>query len=272
MDDLDDIDYDKFVVPILVILVIIGILIYNYNNYNKTQNIVFLTYGDKNFKKSRERIIDEAKQLNLFTDCIMETDDVFNDREFKEQLTNERFKQVATSNKGGGYWIWKPYILYKHLSNLNEGDILVYADAGCKINNDTTTLDSFNNVFNKIQNTNTNMVVNKLPNQYVEKNWTKGDVLKYHNVYDNDIIYESQFEGGRIILIKNKKTMNIIKQWWDIAKNRPEFFDDSKSKIPNKDGFIDHRHDQSNISILCKVNDCCDGNDLDFINAKRIRE
>jgi len=258
----------KSILPILGIICILIVCIYYYN----TQNVVFLTYGDKNFKKSRERIIKEAKQLNLFTDCIMETEDVFNDSEFSEQLNNERFKQVATQRKGGGYWIWKPYILYKHLSKLNEGDILVYADAGCKINNDTTTLDLFNNVFNKIQNTNTNMVVNKLPNQYVEKNWTKGDVLKYHNVYDNDIINESQFEANRIILIKNKKTMTIIKQWWDIAKDRPELFDDSKSNIPNKNGFIEHRHDQSNISILCKVNDCCDGIDLDVINAKRIRE
>jgi len=267
MDDNEGTEYDKYIY--LFILAIIGILIYN---YYKTQNIVFLTYGDNNFKKSRERIIDEAKQLNLFTDCIMETEGIFNDDEFSEQLKNERFKQVANQSKGGGYWLWKPYILYKHLSKLNDGDILVYADAGCKINNDTNTLDSFNDIFNKIQSTDINMVLNKLPNQYVEKNWTKGDVLKYHNVYDNDIIYESQFEGGRIILIKNKKTMNIIKQWWDIAKERPKFFDDSDSSIPNKDGFIEHRHDQSNISILCKINDCCDGIDLDVINAKRIRE
>ena len=34
--------------------------------------------------------------------------------------------------------------------NIQDGDILVYADAGCKINNDTNTLDSFNDIFNKI--------------------------------------------------------------------------------------------------------------------------
>ena len=66
--------------------------------------------------------------------------------------------------------------------------------------------------------------------------------------------------------------MDIINQWWDILKNKPEFFDDSKSKIPNKDGFREHRHDQSNISILCKLNDCCDGTNLDFINPDRNRE
>lgn len=252
----------------LVILFILIILIYKYYH---TQNIVFVTYGDKNFKKSRERIVNEAKQLDLFTDCIMETEDVFNEMEFKEQLTNERFKQVATSSKGGGYWIWKPYILYKHLSNLNEGDILVYSDAGCTITNDINTINSFNEIFDKINTTNTNMVLNKLV--HLEKHWTKGDVLDYYNVYDNnDIINSAQLEGGRVFLIKNDKTMEIISKWWDVAKNHPELFDDSKSVIPNKGGFIEHRHDQSNISILCKLNDCCDGTDLDFINASRIHE
>ena len=43
------------------------------------------------------------KQLNLFTECIMETEDIFNDTEFKEQLKNEKFIQVVNSNRGGGY-------------------------------------------------------------------------------------------------------------------------------------------------------------------------
>lgn len=60
--------------------------------------------------------------------------------------------------------------------------------------------------------------------------------------------------------------MDIINQWWNIAKNRPDFFDDSTSKLPNKDGF----KDQSNLSMLCKLNDHCDGTNLDFINVSRI--
>ena len=265
---------------ICLILLLILILYFVYRNKtnnvaeNKTKkNIVFLTYGDKNFKKSRERIINEAKQLDLFTDCIMETENIFNEREFKKLLTNKRFKQVAHSKRGGGYWIWKPYILYKHLSNLNEGDILVYSDAGCQITDDINTVNSFNDIFHKIQNTDTNMLLNELPNQRTERYWTKGDVLDYYNIYDNnDIINSAQLESGRVFLIKNDKTMEIISKWWDVAKNHPELFDDSKSVVPNKGEFIEHRHDQSNISILCKLNECCDGTDLEFIKRGFSRE
>ena len=35
--------------------------------------------------------------------------------------------------RGGGYWLWKPYIIFRELSKISENDILVYCDAGCII-------------------------------------------------------------------------------------------------------------------------------------------
>ena len=107
-----------------------------------------------------------------------------------------------------------------------------------------------------------------------EKIWTKGDIFKYHNVENNDkILNIGQLEGGRIFLIKNNKTMEIINKWWDVAKNHPELFDNSESVVPNKEGFKENRHDQSHISILCKLYEECIGQNLEpIIQAKRIRE
>ena len=93
-----------------------------------------LNSSNDKYIKSRERIKKEAESLNLFDNCIVETDKtILNDTEFKETLENDYFKKVFESVKGGGYWIWKPYIIHKHLSKLNDGDILIYADSGCKI-------------------------------------------------------------------------------------------------------------------------------------------
>ena len=58
--------------------------------------------------------------------------------------------------------------------------------------------------------------------------WCKGDVLKYYNVYNNDkILNSTQFEGGRIFILKNDKTMKIFRKLWNTAKKYPELFDDS---------------------------------------------
>jgi hypothetical protein len=192
----------------LFILIILTILVQKYYKESPPQNIVFLTYGDKKFKKSRQRIINEAKQLDLFTDCIMETENVFNDMEFKKQLKNERFKKVATSNRGGGYWLWKPYIVYKHLSKLNDGDILFFVDAGCKIDKNN----QIKNIFEDLNSNKYNMTLNIYGDN--EKIWSKGDALKYHNVENNEnILNKGQMESGRVFMIKNKKTMEIISKW-----------------------------------------------------------
>ncbi|TLE03345.1 hypothetical protein [Helicobacter japonicus] len=36
-----------------------------------------------------------------------------------------------TPTRGFGYWCWKPYIILKTLEQLENNDILLYADIGC---------------------------------------------------------------------------------------------------------------------------------------------
>ena len=39
------------------------------------------------------------------------------------------------SNRGYGYWFWKPFFLKKIMNEINEGDIVHYLDIGCHIQN-----------------------------------------------------------------------------------------------------------------------------------------
>lgn len=262
-----------------ILILFIFFIIFLLKNYNKItiknhNKKVFLTYGNDVFKKSRERITKEAKSLNLFNDTILETDEtILNDEQFKNCLNDSYFHKVFNEKRGGGYWLWKPYIIHKTLNNMNNGDILVYCDAGCVINNNDNNKEKFNEIFNDLNNDKYNIVVHPSDDKNLEKIWSKGDVLKYHNVYSNNkILNERQYGGGRIILIKNKNTTELINKWWETAKNQPQLFDDSPSNIPNKKEFKENRHDQSNISILCKLNDKCIATDLGFIKAARLRE
>ena len=105
-------------------------------------------------------------------------------------------------------------------------EIYQYCDAGCVINNNDNTKEKFIEIFNDLNNDRYNMLLNVYGDN--EKMWSKGEALKYHNVYNNEkILNEGQYEGGRIILIKNDITMEIINKWWETAKNQPQLFDDS---------------------------------------------
>ena len=34
-----------------------------------------------------------------------------------------------------GFWLWKPFIIKKTMENMNDGDVLLYLDCGCELDN-----------------------------------------------------------------------------------------------------------------------------------------
>ena len=214
---------------------------------------LFLNYGDKKFILSRKRISLEAQNLNYFDKIITETEDLKNDLEIIDCLKNPNFKKVFTAKRGGGYWIWKPYIIYKNLQLLNDNDILVYSDSGSTIPNNKYTIDKLNEYINIVKNSDKGILAFRNP--HIESKWTKGDVFKHFNCLDNENIYNTrQFTANRIIIKKNVHSMALFKIWWETAKNYSHFFDDSTSITKNFNNFTENRHDQSVFSLICKTN------------------
>ena len=221
---------------------------------------LFLSYGNLRFIESRKRINLEAKSLQIFDKTIVETEEIEKDEEFKKALLNPNFKQVFESKRGGGYWIWKPYIIFKHLQSLNENDILIYSDSGCTINNNQKTVNTLNSYIEFLNQSEKGIIA--VHNPHAEYKWTKGDIFKHFNCHfqdlenDNDIdnIYNTnQFTANRIFIKKNAYSMKIFELWWKTAKENPNLFDDTKSATKNKGGFKENRHDQSIFSIICKT-------------------
>ena len=57
----------------------------------------------------------------------------------RKKILSAFFRQEAADLlkqevRGFGYWIWKPQILLQCLQQMEYGDILLYTDAGCHIN------------------------------------------------------------------------------------------------------------------------------------------
>ena len=90
--------------------------------------------------------------------------------------------------------------------------------------------------------------------QNIESKYNKADLLNFFGVLnDYNIINTGQFEAGIIFIRKDADTIKFIENWISVFLNDFHFIDDSPSMIPNIEGFIDHRHDQSIYSILCKL-------------------
>ena len=86
----------------------------------------FITFGNSHYKKSKVQLISDAETSMAFDLCISFSPENI-DPHFRRQHAHI-FKQP----RGYGYWLWKPYFILKTLSVMSAGDVLLYADSGCR--------------------------------------------------------------------------------------------------------------------------------------------
>jgi hypothetical protein len=91
-------------------------------------------------------------------------------KEFQEANAN-----ILNQNRGGGYWLWKPYIIVHMLEQLEEGDYLMYTDAG------TELVSSPQPVFDLVDKTEYGVQLFQLCGGFLTSHWTKGDALVLMN-------------------------------------------------------------------------------------------
>jgi hypothetical protein len=209
--------------------------------------IHLITYGNDIYINSKKRLCEEAKRVGWF-DTITSYGPEDLDLEFQN-----KFKDILIRPRGGGYWIWKPYIINKHLEKIKDDDILIYLDAGCSIN--PKGIDRFKEYIEMLNNSDHGSISFQLGTN--EKLWSNKEIFDHFNVDINgDIAYSSQIMATIIILKKNTKSINIIDLWLKTLHNNPLLFTDDYNNNPcNKYSreYIETRHDQSVFSIIRKL-------------------
>ena len=174
----------------------------------------------------------------------------FNKNDMNTDFVNKN-KNILSCQRGGGYWLWKPYIIHKTLTQINDNDIVFYIDSSYYF-----IEDNIENIFLDYMKNNNILVWKNKPNEKVwyMKNWCKMDVILKYNMYDK--IFNKNVEdcwGGALVIKKNKASIKFIKDWLDMCCIY-EDITDSSSKAKNSSLFREHRHDQSLLSILLHKN------------------
>jgi hypothetical protein len=204
----------------------------------------FIAFANNEFKNQGERLKKQADSTGWFDRVIIEN---------KESIANfyDTHKEfIDANNRGYGYWIWKPYIIHRLLSNIDYDDYIFYTDTGASIiPHKYNRLLEYINLLN-----NSNRPIITFSAQYPEKYFQKLSVLKHFNLSSNtDFLDSYQTEGGVFICKKTDFVVHFVKTWLDLV-----LYDNYKLVIDSIDneeelmGFLEHRHDQSILSILCK--------------------
>lgn len=218
---------------------------------------ILISYGDSNFTESLRRLKSQAKKSRLFDKIYF-----YSPKDLPNYITSS---PLFAFSKGGGYWIWKPYIIVHTLNNCNIGDIVYYIDAGCSINKNSkdweyykNKMHQYNAIFFQYQST-----INygwerfcKEPqnNSTAIIHWTKPLTIDYFiNRFNNsDFIEYSKIMGGFCIIKKQLKQMQVLEEWYKICLFRPDLIIDPWGEELNDlpKSYNTHRHDQSILTPL----------------------
>jgi len=200
---------------------------------------ILISYASQNMTISQERLVVSVYKWGIDKVISYSRSDI-------DETFYQNNRDILDAKRGAGYWLWKPYIINKTINQLNEGDILIYSDAGiCLINDPMAIINQMDeDVF-------------LFSNGWPHVEWCKWDcidkILKWSKEggsYSNETRTTFKQVQASVIFFKvTDKAKAFIKEWL-LYCQMPGFIDDSPSKIGNFPTFAEHRHDQSILTCL----------------------
>jgi hypothetical protein len=205
----------------------------------------FLSYGTSynSYSHMRDKNAETFLKFNNFDRYFLLDENSIN----KDYYFNHR--DILTSNRGAGYWLWKPYLINKVLSTLEYNDILMYCDSSIS---QVASLDSVLSLLKERDII--TFIVNDGNGD--EREVCKRDALILLDC-DREYIWQKPLSGqlgaSYIFLRKTKKTVEVVKEWLEYCEDE-RIISDKENVLgkPNYPMFVDHRHDQAVLSLLCK--------------------
>jgi hypothetical protein len=201
--------------------------------------VVLTNLSDKLYESSRKRLNDSARRFGI---------EKFNSFDFEDIKGTDFYvsnKIILDIAKGTGAWLWKPYIILESLKDLDEGDIVIYCDCGAEIIKELDPL-------LKICITQEPIVIFANGN-LLNAEWTKRDSFILMNCDSKDYWYSLQCDASFGLFRKSDKTIHFLNEWMSYCTDERILTDSDnicgKNNLP---GFIEHRWDQSILSLLAK--------------------
>lgn len=209
-------------------------------------SIWLLTFGggNKNYYDALCRLVNQSKAFPF--DKVIAYTDLDLKKSFPEFW--EQHKDFILNNRRGfGYWIWKPFIILDTIKQMRSDDILVYLDCGCELND--KGLSRFNDYIELVK-TNNRMLFH-LEDKHLEWRWNKMDLVDHLGLKDKNVMLQPQAESGMQFYKCCDENIKLLEEYYKICCNY-NLIDDTPSKLVNHPYFIEHRHDQSVLSLLFK--------------------
>lgn len=137
-------------------------------------------------------------------------------------------------------WAFKPIVIFDSLLMMDEGDCLLWVDSNDILISDPQPLFD-------IAMKQGFYIHDHYPTAYLNKAWTNKDMfvatgcdtVEYHN--------KEQVQVNIMAFCKRERVVDIVEEW---VMNAIDYNTMISNRMANEDGFVEHRHEQSLMTIL----------------------
>jgi hypothetical protein len=202
--------------------------------------VVLTNLSSKLYEKSRFRLNNSAKRNGIVHINSYDFEDI---KKSSFYLDN---KNILNKPKGMGYWLWKPYIILETMKTLSDGDIVIYSDCGIEV------IDNLQPLINICLEQHPILLFANGDFRNLE--WTKRDCFVLMGC-DNELYWNGrQCDAAFSLFRKSEASLSFLNEWLQYCSNEKIITDlPNQCGKENLQGFIDHRQDQSILSLLAQL-------------------
>ncbi len=177
--------------------------------------------------------------------------------ELKQTKFYQQHKAVLDCERGAGFWLWKPYLMLKLMKEIPQGDFLFYHDVGRAFRRNPNIGYQFDRSIDPLVDwakQNNGM----FPGIYIpvygpSSRWTKRDCFVLTESDQEEYWSQPQVQAGINVWQNTSSVRDFIAEWLQYCED-PRILTDQENQCgkPNFSDFLDHRHDQSVLTILLR--------------------
>ncbi|WP_457105428.1 hypothetical protein [Methylobacterium sp. P5_C11] len=158
-------------------------------------------------------------------------------------------REILDRSRGAGNWAWKPYVIAEALEKRRDGDFIVFSDTGMQAVGDDP-LPPVAPLLTWLDGSERRVAVGVLHGK-PQRAWTKRDCFVLMDCDSARYWDADQIQASWIAFMVSPATRRLVAEWLRYAGD-PRVVTDIPNQmgLPDLDGFIDHRFDQSILSNL----------------------
>ena len=208
-------------------------------------------------RNPRRRLQRQAEAMGIFGDRIR----IWTERDLDDDFRERMKKHLVSGSRGYGYWCWKPQVVLQLLREMDDGDVLLYVDAGCHLNpKGIKRLEEYFELAKEhgivafqARSMDDSRRFDVTQHFLPDGEWCKGDLLDYFGVrHEQSVTQTGQLGGTAFLVQKDKESVHFFEEFRQLFYDHFELCDDTPSVTENLPGFVENRHDQSVFSLLGK--------------------